>query len=120
MTAKAPCGAYHYISIAPELVWGSVWHYLLAPHGALTVIAFSYLPPTLLYSTTCIFSKYSPQTSENQSLEEVSNGLSVEASPLGPNTLHKDEMTPPPPLLDCTILYYTLVYIGVLYVRTSR
>ena len=42
---------------------------LLAPHGALAVIAFRY-SPTLLPSPP-IFSKYSPQTSQNQSLEEA-------------------------------------------------
>ena len=64
---------------------------------------------------------HSPQTSENQSLEEASNSLCVGATPYRPPTPHRDEMTPPPPpLLDCTVLYYTPVYIGVLYVRTSR
>ena len=68
--------------MVPELVLGTVWHYLLAPHGALAVIAFRYYP-TLPYPTllSTIFSKYSPQTSQNQSLEEASNSLCVGANP---------------------------------------
>ena len=58
---------------------------------------------SLLYYST-IFSKYSPQTSQNQCLEKASNGLCVGATPYGLHTLHRAEMTPPPPpLLDCTV-----------------
>ena len=58
-----------------------------------------------------IFSKYSPQTSQNQSLEEASNGLCVGATPQGPPTLHRAEMTPPPPpQLDCTVCTVTSIY----------
>ena len=35
----------------------------------------------LSYPPTTMFSKYSPQTSQNQSLEEASNGLCVGANP---------------------------------------
>ena len=69
---------------------------LLAPHRAQAVIACS-------YSTTPLLTYYS--------LEEISNGLCVGATPKGPPTPHRDEMTPPPPLLDCTVLYFTLLYI---------
>ena len=53
--------------------------YLLAPHGAQAVIAFRY-SPTLLLPSPPIFSKYYPQTSQIQSLEETSNGLCVGAN----------------------------------------
>ena len=63
---------------------------LLAPHGALAVTAFSY-PPTITTTTittttitttiTSIFSKYSPQTSQIQAVEEASTGLCVGVSP---------------------------------------
>ena len=54
--------------------------YFLALHGALAGIAFSYslLP---YYPPTSIFSKYYPQTSENQFLEEALTGLCVIAIP---------------------------------------
>ena len=67
--------------------------------------------PTTLSSTT-IFSKYSPQTSQIQFLEEASTGLCVEAIPLGPHTLHRDVMTPPPPSL---LEYYRELYFTTLY-----
>ena len=62
---------------------------LLAPHGALAVTAFSY-PPTITTTTTTttitttitsMFSKYSPQTSQIQAVEEASTGLCVGVSP---------------------------------------
>ena len=53
---------------------------LLAPHGTLAVIAFRYYYSTTLPSPP-IFSKYSPQTSQNQCLEEASIGLCVGATP---------------------------------------
>ena len=60
---------------------------LLAPHGALAVTAFSYPPTTTTTTitttttTTSIFSKYSPQTSQIQAVEEASTGLCVGVSP---------------------------------------
>ena len=56
---------------------------LLAPHGAQAVIAFShyYYYSTTTTTTTTIFSKYSPQISQNQCLEEASIGLCVGATP---------------------------------------
>ena len=55
-----------------------------------------------------------------QFLEEASTGQCVGTIPQGPHTLHRDKMTPPPPpLLDCTILYFTLLYIGVLCVTIN-
>ena len=42
----------------------------------------TYGPPVVSYpTTTSIFSKHSPQISQNQSLEEESNGLCVGATP---------------------------------------
>ena len=56
--------------------------HLLAPHGALAVTAFSYPPTTITTTTTTsIFSKYSPQTSQIQAVEEASTGLCVGVSP---------------------------------------
>ena len=60
------------------------------------MIAFRYYSTT---TTTTIFSKYSPQTSQIQFLEEASTGRCIEAIPWGPHTLHRDVMTPPTPLL---------------------
>ena len=78
---------------------------------AQAVTAFSYSLPSSYYSTTTIFSKYSPQTSQNQSLEEASNGLCEGATPQGPPTLHRAEMTPPPPpQLDYTVYTVTSIY----------
>ena len=59
-----------------------------------------------------MLSKYSPQTSQIQFLEEASIGLCVGAIPYGPHTLYRDKMTPPsPPLLESpSALYYTTLY----------
>ena len=65
----------------------------------------------LSLSPSTIFSKYSPQKSQIQFLEEASTGLCV-----GPHTLHMDQMTPPPPpLLECPSALYctTLQYITI-------
>ena len=56
---------------------------------------------------------HSSQTSQIDFTEEVSTGQSVGTIPDGPHNLHRDDMTPPLPLLDCTVLYYNLLYIGV-------
>ena len=67
------------------------------------------------------YSNHSPQTSQIQKVEEGSTQTCVGVIPQGPHTLHRDKMTPPPPplLLDCTVLYYTLLYIGVLRVYVA-
>ena len=67
--------------------------------------------PPVLDLLNCLI--YSPQTSQIKFLEEASTGQSVGAIPEGPYTLHRDEVTSPPPLLHCIVLYYTLLYIGV-------
>ena len=54
-----------------------------------------YSETTLLLLST-IFSKYSPQTSQIQAVEEGLSRTCVGVSPQGPLTLHRDEMTPPP------------------------
>merc|ERR1711873_124185 len=72
---------YYYYFILLYLTYLYKFINLLAPHGAQAVIAFRYSPTLLLLPSPPIFSKYSPQTSQNQSLEEASNGLCVEATP---------------------------------------
>ena len=56
--------------------------YLLAPNGALAVTAFSYpTTTTTITTTTSIFSKYSPQTSQVQAVEEGLTGTWVGVIP---------------------------------------
>ena len=58
----------------------------------------------LLYYSTTIFSKYSPQTSQNQSLEEISTGLCV-----GATTIHIS------PIMDLDIECVIFVWLDIFY-----
>ena len=90
-------------------------------HNYLNTNSINCVPAVTVPAQMLLYPIHSPQTSQIQFLEEDLTGLYVGLIPYGPPTLHRDKMTPPPPpLLDCTVLYYTLLYIGVLYISTSR
>ena len=90
---------------------------LLATHGAQAFRAFSY--SLLLLLSSNIFQIFSSNLSNPISRGGIKWSL-CGANPKGPHILHRDEMTPPPPpLLDCNVLYYTLLYIGVLRVAIN-
>ena len=82
-----------------------------------TLILFLLL---LLFQNCCIVKFILLKPLKSNFPETASTGQCVGAIPQGPHTLHRDRMTPPPPLLlHCTILYYNLLYIGVSHVTIN-